>query len=160
MSEPLRRADDPPEKGPRDWIIRVRPGSGFVGQCISPSIWGVFTHWDGDRTRECLADEKKCQRCIDGQPNRFRAYLYVWDSLAKDYGFLELTGDAVEELWRQAGGKNCLRGLILEVKRRGAGVRGTLIVKASPPAGDPDKLPANKDPEETLRRLWSWVKYR
>lgn len=160
MTEPLRRADAPPEAGPKFWVWRVRPGQGFHGQIISPSVWGVFTHYDGDRTRECYQDTKKCQRCLDGMSSRWRGYLYVWNAHLKTYGFLELTGDACEELWRQVGDKHAMRGRLLEVKRKGANIRGILDVKCYPSAGDASTLPEPIDPEETLRKLWSWVKYR
>jgi hypothetical protein len=74
--------------------------------------------------------------------------------------FLELTADATEELWRLAGKKESLRGYILEVKRKGAGIRGTLLVTVYPPPGDCESLPEARDPEETLRKLWSWTNYR
>ena len=158
MAEPLRKADRPPEKGPRFWVYRVKTGAGFLGQIVSPTIWGVFTHWDGNTTRECYADRKKCPLCIDGCGNRWKGYLYVYNSLNKEFGFLELTPDAAEEVWRQCGRDEPLRGWNIRAKRHG-GNKGKILVEMSFPNGfELDRLPQPQDPEETLRMLWTWKK--
>ena len=52
---PLNRQDKPPKPGPRHEVWRIEPPHGFTGQIVSVSLWGVWTHWDGYRTRECTA---------------------------------------------------------------------------------------------------------
>jgi len=159
MKEPLNRADSPPPKGPKNWIRRVRGGQALHCGILSPAVWGVFTHWDGKRTRECFADVKKCDRCRDGLPNRWRGYLYVWLQQFQAYEFLEITGDAYREIVRQQGERPNLRGMVLEIKRHGAGHKGKLIVSLKEGSSDPDSLPTALDPEETLRALWSWMSF-
>jgi len=160
MQEPLNRSDNPPPRGPKDWVFRVRPGEGFAGQIYSIAVWGVWTHWDGKATRECLKDSRLCPRCKEGAPSRWRGYLHVWNSVAKEEQFLELTGDAVEEIWRQIGKGTSLRGLLLRMRRHGQNIRGCLVVELSAFVGDVDTLPAPRDPEKTLRLLWQWIKNR
>jgi len=158
-SLPLNRADTPPPPAPRDWILRVAPGREFYGQIISKAVWGVYTHGDG-HTRECFKDRASCELCQRGAPHRWRGYLHAWNAITKQEVFLELTGEAVEELWRQVGKGTSLRGYILRVGRKGAGLRGRIELEARPPTGNPDNMQEERDPEETLRRLWQWRTYR
>lgn len=154
--KPLNRVEGPPPRGPDVWIVRVRPKIAFVGQIVSDSVWGVMVHWEG-RTRECNGEEN-CERCHAGLSNKYLGYLYCWDSFRKEYIFLELTGDAVEELWRLAGTKDKLRGLIIEARRRGDGPKTGLVISIREPVNDTSSLPEPRDPEEVLRRLWGWKK--
>lgn len=188
MSAPLNRQDNPPKPGPRHELWRVEPPNGFAGQIVSEAIWGVWTHWDGYRTRECTAkvvdpaDEVATAEIGDSSDNesmqapamngtscrghaakwplRWKGYLHVWNSIAKSYGFLEITPAAAEELLRQAPKTGSLRGLLLVMKRHGTSIRSKIQVQLSAPAGVSDKLPHPQDPEETLRALWGWVTVR
>jgi len=160
MAEPLRRADTPPPKGPKTWVRRIKAGPGFTGEFVSASVWGVFTHWDGSRTRECYANPEKCAYCQRSMPNRWRGYVYVWNAAYKEYEFLELTQDAVEEIWRQVGKDTDLKGSLWEIKRHGKNDKGKIVVFYKGEGREPDSLPEALDPEETLRTLWGWMTHR
>lgn len=181
----LNRQDFPPKPGPKLQLWRIEAGSGFVGQIVSQNLWGVWTHWDGYRSRECTAkklgvgestDEKKavdvevtqsmqapemqhqgCKGHLAKWPLRWKGYLYVWNGQANDFGFLELTPGAATELLRQAPSSGILRGLLLRANRNGKSIRTKCSIELSPSAGGFDKLPPPVDPEDTLRSLWGWA---
>ena len=184
MNAALNRQDTPPKPGPAVLVWRVEPGVGFRGQICSESLWGVWTHWDGYRTRECTAkyvhvDEKgkpvnkpdesdeeasqknataktSCRGHAANHPLRWKGYLYVWNGVLREYGFLELTPAAAEELLRQAPKDGALRGLLLRVDRAGNSMKSRLVVELTKSATDLTTLPQPQDPEATLRKLWGW----
>ena len=182
--ETLNRQNVPPKPGPREEIFRVKPTTGFRGQIISHNLWGVWTHWDGYRTRECTArvvlpdepqptDEEggndvhpsmqappmqgtKCRGHLAKWPLRWKGYLHVYDASTKKFGFLEITPGAAEQLLRQVPSDGNLRGLLLRIDRHGTSIRSKCTVELTRPAGGSDNLPDPADPEETLRALWGW----
>lgn len=186
--KPLNRQNLPPKPGPRLHLWRIEAGPGFRGQIVSCSLFGVWTHWDGHRSRECTATipqpGENTDREIDGEvaqqismqaptmlsescighkeqwPLRWKGYLFVWNSRAEQFGFLELTPGGATELLRQAPSHGNLRGLLLKAERHGKSIRSKVAIELTQGVGDPNALPAAVDPEDTLRALWGWANKR
>lgn len=152
----ISRQDDPPPPGPRVEVYKVAPKVGFQGQILSSYFWGVWIHWDGYRSRECLADTSACHGCNLEMPRRWKGYLCVWHAVHKQVGFVELTPAAANQIADLVPGKK-MRGYTLRLKRTGEKCNGRLIVDSvAAPLGPTDKMPEALDPEDTLRKLWGW----
>ena len=185
----LNRQNAPPKPGPSVEIFRVTAMEQFKGTIVSESLWGVWTHWDGYRTRECTAkfvyddegdhagqietireqglrlldhptDGTDCRGHIARWPLRWKGYLYVWHQGKKKYGFLEVTPHAAGEVMRLAPADQVLRGLQLTVGRSGAGNKTRCWVELTKSVMPLSNLPHAQDPEDTLRCLWGWPSKR
>lgn len=158
MSEqrPLSRRAIAPKPGPEVEIIRVLPGTNFLGQILSPAVWGVDTHWDGYRTRECTQPIESCVGHVNALPLRWKGYLYVYCTVRKQYCFLELTPFADEQIQKFAPKDTTLRGLMLRAWRAGTKMKSRIFCELTKPANFGDPLPPDRDPEAILRRLWGW----
>jgi len=181
----LNRQDTPPRPGPSEEIFRVKAGSDFVGIILSPSLWGVWTHWDGYRTRECTAkfvytdegegagevetireqgarllnhptDGTSCRGHTAKWPLRWKGYLFVTSQFHKKVGFLEVTPHGAASLLELAPKDGNLRGLCVRMGRAGKGDKTRISVELVRGVFDVDTLPKNQDPEGTLRALWGW----
>jgi hypothetical protein len=185
----LNRQDVPPKPGPAMEIFRVSAGTNFKGTILSESLWGVWTHWDGYRTRECTAKfvyddggenagqvesirdqgirlldhptgDTECRGHIARWPLRWKAYLYVFNQGLRKCGFIELTPLAGQEILRQAPASKNLRGLHLTVGRSGNGNKTKCWVELTKGVISEAELPKPQDPEDTLRCLWGWPSKR
>lgn len=156
MDRQLRRQDVPPRPGPEIEVIRVEAGPGVRCQILSPAVWGVWTHWDGARSRECTGDDASCVGHEKGWPTRWKGYLYVWSSAHKSNVFLELTPGAAAEIIRQHGDGSSLRGLLLRLDRHGTSIRAKVSVELTPCVAGVETLPPDLSPEPILRKLWGW----
>jgi len=152
----LRRQNEPPKPGPDVEVIRCEGKAGVRVQIVSDSIWGVWTHWDGHRSRECTGEGQECQGHANGWPTRWKGYLYVWCATRKSFCFVELTPAAATEIIRQQGTIPSLRGYLLRLDRTGSSIRCKVAVEltASPAGGC--SLPKAISPEPVLRKLWGW----
>lgn len=152
----LNRQDVPPKPGPEIEVIRVDKGPGVAVQIVSNEIWGVWTHWDGRRSRECTGEGLMCVGHSNNWPSRWKGYLHVWCPHRKSYCFLELTPAAAQELNRQKGGLPSLRGCLLRMSRHGNSIRAKINVELTPSVGGGASLIAEQSPEPILRKLWGW----
>ena len=152
----LRRQDQPPKPGPEVEVIRVEKGPGVAVQVCSRAIWGVWTHWDGRRSRECTSEGPLCYGHQQGWPTRWKGYLYVWCPHRKQFCFLECTPNMAGEIIRLQGGIESLRGLLLRASRHGGSIRAKVNVELVQPAGGAGTLPEEISPEPILRKLWGW----
>lgn len=156
MTSTLRRQDEPPRPGPTHEVIRCEAGVGVRCQILSKTIWGCWTHWDGQRSRECTGEGTDCYGHTSGWPQRWKGYLCVWCGIRRSIIFLELTPASGTEILRQAGHGNSLRGLLLRLDRHGRSIRAKISVELTPCVGDGSDLPEALEPEPVLRRLWGW----
>ncbi len=147
--------DDRPPQGPKPLkLIRIRKGQTAVYTILSPSMWGIWTHWDGQRTLPCMKAKNQCLGCQRGFPKRWKGYLHCYFPPQKSDFLLEITPRAAKLLLDSAPERRMLRGLILRVERSPGGRNGRLL--ATIVGDDPieRELPAAKDPFDTLAFLW------
>lgn len=152
--EPLRVAHIPPRPGPRDEVRRLDAGENFLGVICSKDWWGVWTHWNGDRSQPCLQEKGKCGGCALGFPARWKGYLHVLVGRGPEDCFLELTPCAADAVNSALPAGTDLRGYVLRVER-GKGRKARLKVSINPGRVDSKDLPPAKDPEPVLRTLWN-----
>lgn len=150
----LRVASVPPPPGPRDEVRRLAANEGFIGVILSRDFWGVWTHWDGNRSLPCHAEKSKCEGCQAGLPARWKGYLHVIVGHGPEDCFLELTPSAADALLKAIPKGTEFRGLVLNAQR-GRGAKARLKVSINPGKLDASQLPEGKDPEPVLRALWN-----
>ena len=150
---PLNRQNHPPRGGPSMPIRRVKAGQRKQFAILSRSLWGVWTHWNGKQSEPCYQEKKQCGGCKRGLPKRWKGYLHAYDFMDKEECFLELTPLACDQLLAQAGDKEPLRGNRVLVER-GAGNKARLTVTMLTPVQSVSSLPAEKDPQSALQKLW------
>lgn len=150
----LNREDRPPQ-GPKPLkLVRVKRGWKAVYTILSTSLFGVWTHWDGRTTIPCFKAKQRCQGCANAMPKRWKAYLHCYTTEADKDFLLELTPRACNMLLSEVPEGKMLRGLKIRVERSPGGRNGRLM--ASIVGTDPhvQRLPAAKDPYNTLAFLW------
>jgi hypothetical protein len=150
--KPFNRQDTPPRSGPELPVVRLKASGSTMVVILSASLWGIWTHWNGSKTEPCYREKKQCPACKKGLPKRWKGYLHCWDYAKKREIFLELTPTSADQLLSQCGKDVPLRGNRMNVNR-GAGDKARLrltVLTAVPPA----ELPAGRDPEVTLQKLW------
>jgi hypothetical protein len=151
--EPLHIQHEPPRPGPAMPILRVKAGQEMHFVILSESLWGIWTHWAGNRSEPCFAENATCPGHKRGLPRRWKGYLHVWHIDKRLEAFIELTPTAAHCLLDQAG-KNCsLRGLRLKLRRTGAS-NGRLLVNLLPANPSMEGFAQPKDPESILCKLW------
>lgn len=151
---PLRTQHHPPQPGPRDEVRRIAGGHEAHYVILSPSFWGVWTHWHDGRTSPCTEPKDDCPGCRDNSPQRWKGYLYVWSTNEKKCLFLELTPLAAQLLQQQADPNQSLRGLSYQIGR-GRGSKARLRVQRQYGRAPEEQLPPHKDPSTVLQTLWS-----
>ena len=156
MKRKVFRQDTPPKAGPSHEVVRCDPGCKVWVQVLSERIWGCWTHWDGNRSRECTGEDGGCFGHSQNWPTRWKGYLYAFDPTRKQCVFVEITPAAAEEILRLSPTNGNLRGMVLKMERRTNAKRSGILVELVAPMGDPDKLPKPEDPEPILRKLWGW----
>lgn len=145
----------PPQPGPRMPIIRIKAGERIGVVILSPSIWGLWTHWAGNHSLPCFAEKSQCEGCKRGLPRRWKGYVHVVVENERRQGFLELTPLSAESLLMQSEKGRPLRGYRFEIKRL-AGDKARMHVRSTHPDPSPFGLPHHQDPQSTLMRLWGW----
>lgn len=150
---PLNRQDRPPRGGPEMLVLRLKAGVTKLFAILSPSLWGVWTHWAGSKSEPCFQDKKSCSGCKRGLPKRWKGYLHCWDYHDKREVFFELTPLAADAILEQCGEDAPLRGNRIQVVR-GAGDKARLKVTVLSAVPRDQVLPEAKDPAKTLSKLW------
>jgi len=156
MEKKLRRQDVPPRPGPEVEVIRVEKGPGVAVQIVSKKIWGVWTHWDGRRSRECTGEGLLCVGHSNNWPQRWKGYLHVWCPHRKQFCFLECTPAMAGEIIRLCGSDGNLRGMLLRASRHGNSIRAKVNVELTSSHNGGATLPEEQSPETVLRKLWGW----
>lgn len=151
--EELNRQNIPPKKEGELWIERLKANAKKAFTIYSPSLWGVWTHWNGSRSEPCHREEKKCNGCKAGFPRRWKAYLHAYDQRRHGPVFIELTPTCARQLLDQVGKGITLRGLVIVLERTKAN-NGRLSVQLQTQGADPERLPKHLDPYDTLMNIW------
>lgn len=151
----LDRQDEPPEPGPEMPIIRLRACQKIHVLFLSPQIWGVNTHWNGEKSCPCMRDHSRCSGCKAHWPRRWKGYLDVIDNGQQRRGFFELTPTSALAIKRIIPLGETLRGVYAWIERlKGDRARLRVEVETWKARAPEDKLPAPMDPFVTLSKLW------
>jgi len=152
----INRQDRPPVGGPEMLVLRLKANQSLDAICISPSLWGCYTHWNGRCSEPCFGEKAKCPGHKRGLPVRWKGYLHVWDCRKKRQCFVELTPTSADDLLGQVGDGVILRGMRFVLTRQsGDKARLTVsVLEGERYAVDVGKLPTPKDPFKTLAKLW------
>jgi len=151
----IRRIDIPRNVTKVIPMLKIRATDDGILACCSPAVYGYATHWDGKRTRPCTAVMGQCKFCKD--PNfstRDKGVILVATTAGQLHGFLELTPLAFDDLVRLSKTMQGLRGMLLRVRRQHQSMKGRLMVEYTGQYSGPVELPADQDPEPTLRRMF------
>ncbi len=154
MRADFNRDDTPPSPGPKWWVERIRPDQEGLFTVFSRSIYGVWTHWGLYGSQPCFSDPKQCHGCKQNQPKRWKGYLHAYDHHHKRQCFLEVTPGMAEEILKQVGQDQPIRGYRLKTKR-GKGAKARVRVEVLAPLAVGPDLVDEKYPEDTLRKLWN-----
>jgi hypothetical protein len=149
----IYRENNPPPPGPEFQIKRLRANQEITLLVASPSIWGFWVHWVGERSEPCWKDKKRCSGCRTGKPIRWKGYLFGVDQEARTALYLEITPQAARNLSDALPGTGSFRGKLLRFRRL-AGDRARMLVSQVSSQDLSDKVMADRDPYPTLAKLW------
>lgn len=137
-------------------IVKIRATDVIVFCCLSERPWGFSTHWTkAKRTQPCIAHRAACQHCAELCPRRDRGYVLAMSRGLEVIGFVDLTPQAFEYLADLAQTIGSLRGRWFVVDRERQQAKGALRIGIAGQHPDaPADLPADVDPEPSLRRIW------
>lgn len=140
------------------FVKRLKGSESLTMTVYSPAPWGVMVHWSKARGRSSphYADRARCAGCKDNLPTKELYYVYGFEVEQNRLIFLELTEKAALSIKRQLGAGETMRGIGLYVQRTPAS-NGRLQARVMNAHPMPNTLPADRDPEETLLRLWGIV---
>jgi len=149
----FNRQDEIPKSGPKWWIQRLRAGEEGLYTIFSRSVWGVWTHYGLYGSIPCLGDKHACYGCQNRMPKRWKGYYHAYDHHHKRQCFVEVTPRIAEAVVDQLGLGQPIRGYRLKMKR-GRGDKSRVKVEVLAPLAGGPELVDEKNPEETLRKLW------
>jgi hypothetical protein len=125
-----------PRPGPRMEFLTVKHTQVERYLCISRRILAHFVHWTGQHTLPCTLKvgvdgqvTQKCVHCDAQRPKRWKGYLHVVRYNTHEHCFLCLSENAGFFLQKAAGDNYDLRGLQLDVRRKGKRAQSELIVE-------------------------------
>jgi hypothetical protein len=142
-----------PRDPPALYVLRLKGNDRFQFRVYSSAFWGVWVHWMGDRSKPHLRDSNKCPGCLKKKKKEWKGYLHVHCYEKKQQVFLELTPVAAAQVIDQVGAGNTLRGIQMNVCRSEKD-NGRLIVTVDQYSKPPEKMPAEKDPQAVLLKMW------
>jgi len=160
MSSKIRGVERP-RPGPTNLVVQLGAGERMDCVILSPSIWGVGTHWNDragrhGRSERCTREHGECSACNGQLPYRWKGYLFVFDLCRKRACFVELTPAVAEQIETESPPNEPLRGLRLHLHRGEGGKKTRIRVEVRQFQGDLSKLPDDSDPETILETLWNW----
>lgn len=152
----LRRAGEPPPAGEYIPVWRLKGKSPLTAIVLSPAVWAYWTHWVNGRTLPCTSkDHENCNCPLNGEPQRWKGYLYVQE-LSGKLGFVELTPAQARQMESQVNPGETYRGMCFKFFRSsdGKGSRAYAL-REKHVSRDPDTLRPDKDPAKLLLKLWN-----
>jgi hypothetical protein len=125
-----------PRPGPRMEFLTVKHTQVERYLCVSSRIWAHFVHWTGQHTLPCTLKVgvegqvlTRCVHCDAQRPKRWKGYLHVVPLRTGEHCFLCLSENAGFFLQKAAADNYDLRGLQLDVRRKGKRAQSELIVE-------------------------------
>lgn len=146
--------DLPPRPGPQLPIIRIRNSQIQSFTVLGAGLKGFWTHWNGKASEPCYEPVEECDACKKGLPRRWKGYLHCYHQDARQEGFLELTPTAAETLLGYLPKGDSLRCIRISLCRSSNSDKGRLRITVNPSMQTSEQLPPEKDPLETLSKLW------
>jgi len=138
---------------PQPWkILRCSKSGSPRCMILADDVLGCYVHYWGGRTRPCL--RVGCEPCDKGQAPRWRGYLPVITATTHLTRLLEVTGNCYPEIERWLGEKGSLRGLVIELQRKGKVANGELLCTLREATGFASSLPSSPDVAPLLAKLW------
>jgi hypothetical protein len=149
----LNRQNQPPHPGPPMLIRRVKKNQTITVTFLCRSVWGLWTHWAGNRSEPCFEDKKDCPGHKRGLPLRWKGYYHVFNHDSRAEEFLEVTPVIADYVNSLLGKDEPLRGNRANVSR-GASDNSRMRVNLLTRTAKLDQLPPEKDPMAVLMNLW------
>jgi len=143
----------PPREGPEIYILRLKANQHYSFTIFSDHVWGINVHWNGKKSEPHFTDEGRCPGCQAKRTKRWKGYLHCFSAKMGQEVFLELTPASAQSLLSQLGDRGSLRGNRIQVKRT-KGDNGRLLISVLTACPEPNALPKEKDPQESLLKLW------
>jgi len=145
--------DELKEDGPELFVLRMKGNKCLTFTCYARKFSGVKYHWINGGSSPHLGDEKKCPGCKAMQAIKYKYYVHCYCSEMRQEVFLELTPGACKALRDLLIHRPDWRGAVFQLKRIGAD-NGKLVPHILAPMTSPEALPAEKNPQESLLKLW------
>lgn len=149
------RGAQPPPRGKRIDVHRVKTVEAQEFVFLSPSYWGIWHHWHGTRSSECRAEKGNCHGCENNWPRYFKGFVAALTNLGRTKLILELTTTACEMINEKLPARKDMRGAIVRISKTKGGPKGRYLIDVLERRLDPADLPEDFDPMPELRRLWA-----
>jgi hypothetical protein len=153
----FRRDNAPPRQGPSLTIFRLKKNRGGTFCIFGSKVHGFWTHWAGMCSEPCTEPVSECVGHQREWPLRWKGYIHCYWQELQEEGFLELTPHATNDIILQLGGEAELRGARVRVERgQSDKARLKVTIQARWQAVSDRPVPEEKDPENTLAKLWEF----
>jgi len=161
----IRMSPEPPPLERTLTLVRLKAGQSVVCHICSRSVWGMITHWTGDRSVPCTDERTEidpssstCQGCQKGWPARWKGFLHAIRCDNRQQFFVELTSTATTLFHDQVPDRKNVRGFRIEITRTRGADNGRLRVTLLDTGTANMRLPDEVDPAATLFKLWKLKK--
>jgi len=157
----LTVSDEPARWGGKVPVYVPTVGRDVDVLILGNAILGVMMHWDGTRTRPCLARSGYCEHCeLRGEPDRWKGFVVAWDYRRGRNVLAEMTSEAWESCsdFRRFKGK--LRGKRLQLRRQGSARNASVVAILTDTGMDADRIPPAFDGVQALVQIWSLADHR
>lgn len=157
---PTEASPDPPERGPRYRMVKIRAGPAQRYVCLSQRCQAYLTHWE-PFTRPCYGDWRVCEGCKHFLAKRWSAYLMGLETGSGEQVIVPITewaarGAGLGELRRR---NVSLRGVGLALRRMGVARNSMVELKLLKLSVDVGDLPAAGPILPTLLAVWGLDDY-
>lgn len=147
--------DEIPDDGPELFMLRLKANQKFTMNVYGTKIRGVFYHWVSGGSEPHYEPSKDCPGCKSAQNKKWKGYLHCYCVEMRQEVFLELTSNSAKSLKHQLGNIPNLRGSIFQIKRT-ASDQGRLYISILAPHSQPQVLPPEKDPRQSILALYGF----
>lgn len=137
-------------------IYVATPGAEVDVVCLGSHVLGVEMHWDGSRTRPCVAKSGYCAYCeSSGPPDRWKGFVVAFDYRRGRYCLAEMTSDAFNSCPELGSLAGKLRGHRLRLRRAGTSRNSRLVAIVDKVSIKGTELPKAFDGFAELARIWN-----
>lgn len=158
MMKEVNRQNKAPRPGPELEILRIVDTRIRNFTILAEGVQGIWTHWNGKASEPCYVPVESCDGCKKGTPRRWKGYLHVIDHELRKEGFLEITPTAADTLKHYLPKEVSLRTVRISLCRSSNSPKGRLRCTVNDALQTSEQLPKERDPMETLSKLWKMDK--
>jgi len=115
-------------------------------------LFETRTHWIGRRTLPCLGEN--CPACRDERPRAYEAFASIVWAKNKQHDIVRLPQGPVYQLKEQTKDLTDLRGLGIELERKGEEKYGRIVCRVNNKIFEGGRLPADPDIEAQLMKIF------